>query len=182
MPPGVYREGGASRTVHHTIAETVLGHTLVAATEKGICCIEFGSDPQVLIQELKAQLPNAILQQDDRTLCRFVKQISRHLDFPTEALDLPLDIRGTAFQLLVWKALREIPLGETASYQKIASAIGKPTAHRAVARACAGNKLAVAIPCHRVIRSNGEMGGYRWGVERKKRLLEREAEAKSSDG
>ncbi|MGI9328783.1 MAG: bifunctional DNA-binding transcriptional regulator/O6-methylguanine-DNA methyltransferase Ada, partial [Pseudomonadales bacterium] len=177
MTPSRYRAGGKDQTIRFTIAKSALGLLLVAATEKGVCCIEFGDTRTALKQSLRERFPAAILNEDEADLKRWVSEIATFVRTPSRGLELPLDIQGTAFQQRVWKALQAIPLGQTASYQEIAVAIGKPTAQRAVAQACGANKLALAIPCHRVVRTNGELGGYRWGVSRKELLLEHEKSA-----
>lgn len=146
----------------------------MAKSELGVCAILLGDDPARLVQQLQDKFPQANLVGGDTEFEQWVAQVVGFVEAPKLGLDLPLDIRGTAFQQRVWQALREIPIGETASYADIASRIGSPTAVRAVAGACAANILAVAIPCHRVIRQDGALSGYRWGVERKRLLLERE--------
>lgn len=177
MTPSRYRAGGKGQTIRFTIAKSALGLLLVAATEKGVCCIEFGDTRKALKQNLRERFLAATLTEDEADLKRWVAEIATFVRTPSRGLKLPLDIQGTAFQQRVWKALQAIPLGQTASYQEVAVAIGKPTAQRAVAQACGANKLALAIPCHRVVRNNGELGGYRWGVNRKEHLLEHEKSA-----
>jgi AraC family transcriptional regulator of adaptative response/methylated-DNA-[protein]-cysteine methyltransferase len=174
MTPAQYRDGGKSLQIEFTVASTTLGKVLVAATKQGVCCIEIGSDETTLSSSLKDRFPAAQLIRADDDLREWVSSIARYIRTPRRGLDLPLDIQGTAFQQRVWSALQEIPLGQTATYAEVAAAIGKPAAHRAVASACASNKLALAVPCHRVVRTDGGLGGYRWGLERKKKLLERE--------
>ncbi len=174
MKPSAYRKGGDGMCINTTVTECDLGWVLVAATEKGICAIDFGDDPEKMGKGLRARFPGAEFVANDRDFEVLVKQIVALVESPRKAFDLPLDVRGTAFQRRVWMALREIPPGETASYGEIADRIGKPKAARAVANACAANTIAVAIPCHRVVRSDGGLGGYRWGTERKRRLLDRE--------
>lgn len=174
MLPSKYRSGGKGQSIRFTIAESPLGLLLVAATEKGVCCIELGDSRTALEQSLQQRFPAANVSEDKTDLQCSVAAIITFINTPDDGLTLPLDIQGTAFQQRVWKALQQIPPGATASYQELATAIGKPTAQRAVAQACGANKLALAIPCHRVVRSNGELGGYRWGVSRKDRLLENE--------
>jgi AraC family transcriptional regulator of adaptative response/methylated-DNA-[protein]-cysteine methyltransferase len=141
-----------------------------------VCGIDLGDSPEGLIEGLRARFPKARLVEGDRTFEVWIKAVVAHIEQPDGLLDLPLDVRGTVFQQRVWRALRDIPRGATASYAEIAARIGQPQAVRAVARACASNRLAVAVPCHRAVRSDGELAGYRWGVERKAELLRREAE------
>jgi len=175
MTPGEFREGGASASIRFAIGECSLGSILVAASERGICAILLGDDPEVLIRDLQDRFPKAGLHAGDAQFEKWIAQAVGLVDAPGLGLDLPLDIRGTAFQQRVWRALREIPAGSTASYAEIARKLGQPKAVRAVAQACAANPLAIAIPCHRVVRHDGGLSGYRWGVERKRALLEREA-------
>ena len=177
MTPSVYRKGGANASIHFAVAQCSLGAILVATTEKGVCAISFGDDPDALVRELQDRFPKAELVGGDAAFERLVARVVGFVEAPGQGLDLPLDIRGTVFQQRVWQALRAIPAGTTASYARIAAEIGAPAAVRAVAQACANNTLAVAIPCHRVVRSDGAPSGYRWGVERKRALLDREAVA-----
>lgn len=177
MTPRSYRAGGANTAIRFAVGECSLGSILVAASERGICSILIGDDPDALARELQDQFPRAELIGGDAAFEKLVAQVVGFVEAPELGLDLPLDVRGTAFQQRVWKALREIPAGSTASYSEIASRIGAPKSARAVAQACASNALAVAIPCHRVVRNDGGLSGYRWGVERKRALLEREAGA-----
>jgi AraC family transcriptional regulator of adaptative response/methylated-DNA-[protein]-cysteine methyltransferase len=174
MTPATFRKGGTGQEIQWSVAETPLGRLIVAATKTGVCMIEFGTDETELQARLTARFPKAKTMRADAELAGFVKAITGFLDLPARGLDLPLDIQGTAFQHRVWQALQQIPTGETASYAEVAAAIGQPTASRAVARACASNGLALAIPCHRVIGSDGALQGYRWGVERKREILARE--------
>lgn len=153
-----------------------LGWMLMAATEKGICWLAFGSEPGAMLEELHAAFPKAHYRNDEQRLQDWFDQVREFVLLPREALDLPTDIQGTAFQASVWKILRKIPLGETVAYQDVARRLGQPKAARAVATACARNKLALIIPCHRVVGSNGKLAGYRWGIERKRELLRREHE------
>lgn len=173
MKPSDYRAGAAGIVIRHAIALSYLGWVLVATTDLGICAISLGDSRAALRDRLRAQFPQAELH-DDPALSGVLVRVLAFLESPHCGLDLPLDIRGTAFQRRVWRALQEIPAGETASYAEIAARLGEPRAARAVARACAANALAVAIPCHRVIRKNGDPGGYRWGLPLKRALLERE--------
>jgi len=174
MSPGTYRAGGRGTSIDFAIADCSLGRLLVAATAVGVCCIEFGDEDGTLRDSLAARFPAARLNADDQRLASWAQRIINFVKNPSEEIDIPLDIQGTAFQRRVWKALQAIPVGRTRSYQEIAAAIGQPSASRAVAQACGANKLAVAVPCHRVVRSDGSLSGYRWGVERKRTLLERE--------
>ena len=175
MTPTAYRKGGADVRVHFAVGQCSLGAILVAATERGICAICFGDDPDRLVRDLQDRFPKAELTGGDAAFETLVARVVGLVEAPGQSVDLPLDIRGTAFQQRVWQALRSIPAGSTASYARIAAEIGSPSAVRAVAKACATNTLAVAIPCHRVVRSDGTLSGYRWGVERKQALLDREA-------
>lgn len=177
MTPTRYREGGAGETVRFAMGQTSLGAILVAATEKGIVAIQFADDPEPLLKDLQDRFPKAQLIGDDPDFGQMVVEVVGRVENPSQGLDLPLDVRGTAFQQRVWQALRDIPIGETASYSEIARRIGAPKAVRAVAGACAANDIAVAIPCHRVVRTDGSLSGYRWGVARKRALLDREAAA-----
>lgn len=177
MTPTSFRAGGANTVIHFAIAECSLGSILVATSERGVCAVLMGDDPLRLVHELQDQFPRAELVGDKRGYEDLVAKVIGLIESPGVGLDLPLDIRGTAFQQRVWKALQQIRVGTTASYADIAKAIGMPKAVRAVAQACGANTLAVAIPCHRVIRNDGALSGYRWGVERKRALLEREAHA-----
>lgn len=175
MTPSEYRQGAANKHIRFAVVPCFLGWVLIAATDQGLCTIAFGDEPAALETQLRATFPYADLRTDDPAFADWVAQVTAFIEAPARGLDLPLDIQGTAFQQRVWALLREIPPGATASYTDIAARLGQPNAVRAVAGACAANTLAVAIPCHRVVRSNGDLAGYRWGVERKRRLLEREA-------
>lgn len=175
MTPKLRRAGGKGVTICFALGQTTLGAILVAATQKGICAISLGDDPEKLLHDLQDNFPNADLRGAEARFERTVARIVGLVEIPGQNLDLPLDIRGTAFQQRVWAALRDIPCGRTMSYSDIARTIGCPGAARAVAKACAGNTLAVAIPCHRVIRTDGDISGYRWGIDRKRALLSREA-------
>jgi AraC family transcriptional regulator of adaptative response/methylated-DNA-[protein]-cysteine methyltransferase len=174
MKPKAYKEGGAASTIRFAVGECSLGAILVAQSETGVCAILLGDDPDLLIEELEQRFPRAALVAGDPEFERLVSQVVGFVEAPRVGLDLPLDIRGTVFQRRVWQALRAIPAGETASYREIAERIGAPKSVRAVAGACAANGLAVAIPCHRVVKADGGLSGYRWGVERKRALLDRE--------
>jgi AraC family transcriptional regulator, regulatory protein of adaptative response / methylated-DNA-[protein]-cysteine methyltransferase len=175
MHPSNYRKGGHGSQIRFATAPCYLGWALVAATQRGICAISFADTPIELERSLRTRFPEAVLITDDPGVSDWLSAVLAYLDVPRGALDLPLDIQGTAFQRRVWMALQEIPAGSTASYSEVSSRLGKPNAARAVAGACASNTLAVAIPCHRIVRSDGSPGGYRWGLERKRRLLAREA-------
>ncbi|ROL74859.1 bifunctional DNA-binding transcriptional regulator/O6-methylguanine-DNA methyltransferase Ada [Pseudomonas vranovensis] len=176
MTPGAYRDGGANTDIRFAIGQCTLGAILVAQSERGICAILLGDDPQTLLNDLQDKFPKANLIGGDAGFETLVARVVGFIEAPGIGLDLPLDLRGTAFQERVWQALRAIPAGSTASYAEIAQRIGSPRAVRAVAQACAANALAVAIPCHRVVRSDGNLSGYRWGVERKRELLARESQ------
>ena len=175
MTPGAVRRGGAGACIRFAVGEASLGAVLVAATNKGVCAIMLGDDPQALVRDLQDRFPRAELEGGDPEFERTVAEVVGLVEAPGQRLDLPLDIRGTAFQQRVWAALSAIPSGKTATYKEIAQAIGQPKAVRAVAQACGANPLAVAIPCHRVVRTDGDLSGYRWGVERKRKLIDREA-------
>ena len=177
MTPTNYRAGGANTEIRFAIGECSLGSILVAQSDRGVCAIFLGDDPDELARNLQDRFPRANLIGGDDEFEQLVAKVVGFVEAPGIGLDLPLDIRGTAFQQRVWQALREIPAGQTASYTDIANRIGSPNAVRAVAQACAANALAVAIPCHRVVRNDGSLSGYRWGVERKRALLEKEAHA-----
>ena len=178
MTPSSYRTGGKNEEIHFAVGECSLGSVLVASSKKGVCAILMGDDPNWLAEDLQNRFPKARLIGGDTNFEHIVAKVVGMIDAPDISPDLPLDVRGTAFQKRVWHAMCEIPLGETVSYTDIARYIGSPNSARAVARACVSNKLAVAIPCHRVIRNNGNMSGYRWGVERKRTLLSKESELK----
>lgn len=174
MTPSSYRAGGAGTVIRFAIGECSLGSILVAQSDRGICAILLGDDPDKLARDLQDSFPRANLVGGDTSFEELVAKVVGFIEAPGIGLNLPLDVRGTAFQQRVWQALREIPAGQTVSYTDIARRIGAPKSVRAVAQACATNKLAVAIPCHRVVRNDGALAGYRWGVERKRTLLEKE--------
>jgi AraC family transcriptional regulator of adaptative response/methylated-DNA-[protein]-cysteine methyltransferase len=176
MTPTGFREGGAGATIRFALGECSLGAILVAATDKGVCAITLGDDPQALVRAFQDDFPNAQLVGGDKDFERIVAAVVGFVEGAPSEFKLPLDVRGTAFQQRVWQALRDIPAGKTASYSEIAAKIGAPASVRAVAGACASNKIAVAIPCHRVVRTDGSLSGYRWGVERKRALLQRESQ------
>ena len=175
MSPAAYRSGGARETLHFAVGTCSLGAILVASSERGVVCITLGDDPELLLRDLQDRFPAARLSGADTDYEQVVAKVVGMVESPGTAPDLPLDIRGTAFQQRVWQALRAIPTGQTRSYAEVARAIGQPTSARAVARACGANAIAVAIPCHRVVRQDGALSGYRWGIERKRTLLERES-------
>jgi AraC family transcriptional regulator of adaptative response/methylated-DNA-[protein]-cysteine methyltransferase len=175
MTPTGFRSGGEGASIRFAVGECSLGSILVATSERGVCAILLGDDPDALARNLQDRFPKARLIGGDKEFERLVARVVGFVEAPARGLDLPLDVRGTAFQQRVWQALRAIPAGSTATYQDIARRIGAPKAARAVAQACATNPLAVAIPCHRVVRRDGSLSGYRWGVERKRALLERES-------
>jgi len=177
MTPSNYRAGGADSEIRFAIGECSLGSILVAQSERGVCAILLGDDPDTLARDLQDRFPKACLIGGDRDYEQLVAQVVGFIEAPAIGLDLPLDVRGTAFQQRVWRALRDIPAGSRVSYSEIARRIGSPQSVRAVAGACAANMLAVAIPCHRVVRNDGSLSGYRWGVQRKRALLDREATA-----
>ncbi|MBB2200069.1 bifunctional DNA-binding transcriptional regulator/O6-methylguanine-DNA methyltransferase Ada [Gluconacetobacter tumulisoli] len=177
MTPSAYRNGGAGQTLRFAIGQCSLGALLVASSDRGVCAITLGDDPEALVRDLQDRFPKANLTGGDAAYDALVARVVGFVEAPRLGLDLPLDIRGTAFQHRVWTALRAIPPGRTATYAQIARQIGAPGAVRAVAGACAANALAVAIPCHRVVRTDGSLSGYRWGVARKRALIAREASA-----
>jgi AraC family transcriptional regulator of adaptative response/methylated-DNA-[protein]-cysteine methyltransferase len=181
MTASRYRRGGADAEIRFAVGQCSLGAILVARSDRGICAISLGDDADALVRELQDRFPNATLIGGDAEFERWVAKVVGLVEAPRIGLDLPLDVRGTAFQQRVWQALRDVPAGETLSYRELAQRIGAPNAVRAVAGACAANTLAVAIPCHRVVRNDGDLSGYRWGVARKRALLDREAEARSTD-
>jgi AraC family transcriptional regulator, regulatory protein of adaptative response / methylated-DNA-[protein]-cysteine methyltransferase len=174
MTPGAYRRGGEGEAIWYATAGCALGIVLVAATERGICAITLGNTAGELEADLQTRFPKAGFKTPPTEFTEWVDQVTSLVDKGAQPFDLPLDIRGTAFQRRVWEVLRTIPAGQTASYREVARRVGSPQAVRAVASACAANPLAVAIPCHRVISSDGALAGYRWGIERKRWLLETE--------
>lgn len=177
MRPKDYRAGGANAVIRFAVGETSLGPILVAQSGRGVCAILLGDDPAKLVRDLQDQFPRAELIGGDASFEKLVATVVGFVEAPALGLDLPLDVRGTAFQRRVWQALRKIPAGKTVTYAEIARRIGRPQAMRAVGQACGANPLAVAIPCHRVVRSDGEPSGYRWGIARKRELLDRESKA-----
>jgi len=177
MAPSVYRKGGAGMQVAFSVVSSPFGRLLVATTASGVCAVKLGESDDELARDLRAEYPAAEIQQGEPARQEWVRAIVQHLKGELPALDLPIDVRATAFQWKVWRALQAIPYGETSGYAEVARAIGRPRAARAVARACATNPVCVVIPCHRVVQSDGGVGGYRYGVERKKKLLAKEARA-----
>ncbi len=177
MTPTAYRAGGEAETIGFAVGACSLGAILVAQSRRGICAILLGDDHEILLRELRDRFPRARLNGGNRRFEQLVAVVVGFVDLPRDKWSLPLDIRGTAFQRRVWDALQEIPPGQRMSYAELARQIGAPTAVRAVANACAANPLAVAIPCHRVVRSDGRLAGYRWGLARKRALLEQEAKS-----
>jgi AraC family transcriptional regulator of adaptative response/methylated-DNA-[protein]-cysteine methyltransferase len=177
MTPTEFRAGGEATRIHFAVGECSLGSILVAQSARGVCAILLGDDPDALVRDLQDRFPKATFIGNDMAFERVVAAVIGFVESPAKGLDLPLDIRGTAFQQRVWQALGRIPIGSTVSYTEIAKRIGAPGGARAVARACASNPLAVAIPCHRVVRADGSRSGYRWGAERKRALLTREGVA-----
>jgi len=174
MTPATYRRGGAGMRIGYTIVESSLGRLLIAATERGVCSVCLGDSNEPLEKALHEEYPRAVIERDAAGLEAHVRQIREHLSGRMPTLDLPVDVQATAFQWKVWQALRDIPYGETRSYSEIARAVGSPRAVRAVGHACATNRVAVVIPCHRAVRQDGSLGGYRWGLGRKRALLDRE--------
>ncbi len=174
MTATAYRAGGNGLEIRYATGQSALGAVLVAASDKGIVAILLGDDGQALVQDLERRFPRARLMAADNAFASVVADVIRLVEKPARQVDLPLDLQGTAFQQRVWQALRTIPAGETISYSELAERIGAPKSARAVAQACAANKIAVAVPCHRVVRNDGGISGYRWGVERKQELLQRE--------
>jgi AraC family transcriptional regulator of adaptative response/methylated-DNA-[protein]-cysteine methyltransferase len=185
MTPVQYRSGGKDVTISYVSVDCDLGRMMLGATDRGLCFVQFADRDEELLQMLRAEYPAAVLEpMGERMREPYPKQfddwmraLERHLKGQEPRLDLPLDLRATAFQMKVWRYLQSIPRGSVQSYSQVAAGIGQPTAARAVARACAANRVAVVIPCHRVIRGNGDLGGYRWGIERKRALIERERAA-----
>lgn len=175
MNPARYRLGGLGAEIRFAVGQCALGAVLVAASARGVCAISLGDDPDALVRQLQDRFPRATLIGGDAQFERLVAQVAGFVEAPRLGLDLPLDVRGSLFQRRVWDALQAIPAGTTVTYKELAERIGAPQSARAVAGACAANPLAVAIPCHRVVRTDGDLSGYRWGVERKRALLERES-------
>ncbi len=174
MTPAIYKKGGKDLQIEFAIVETELGKLLVARTEKGVCAVSFGDEKEFLRENLNKEFPKAEISENDKNLKNYVEAILENLSGTNKSLDLPLDIQATAFQMRVWEILRKIPYGETLSYSDVAEKLGNKNAVRAVATACASNRVALVIPCHRVIGKSGDLSGYRWGIERKKQILEKE--------
>jgi AraC family transcriptional regulator, regulatory protein of adaptative response / methylated-DNA-[protein]-cysteine methyltransferase len=174
MTPTQFRSGGQNIQIHYTVIDTPIGAALIAGTKRGICAILFAEDAKILTRELLQKFPNANIFEADKSLNKWARAVVDQIKKPHTPSNIPLDIQGTAFQQRVWQALREIPPGQTATYSEIAKRIKQPTAVRAVAGACAKNKIAFLIPCHRVIGADGSLTGFRWGIDKKRKLLERE--------
>jgi AraC family transcriptional regulator of adaptative response/methylated-DNA-[protein]-cysteine methyltransferase len=174
MTPSTYRRGGAGMRIGYSTVPSAVGQILVAATEHGVCSVKLGDNRAALVRDLHAEYPAANIEPDRKPRSEWVKAIAQHLRGAATSLDLPIDVQATAFQWKVWRALQQIPFGETRAYADVARAIGKPKAVRAVARACATNPVCLVVPCHRVVRTGGGVGGYRWGAKRKEQLLARE--------
>jgi len=177
MTPATYGRGGLGMEIGYTTASTPLGTVLMAGTVKGVSAIYVGDSDERLASELRREYPSATISKDPARVSRWLRDLVQHLSGQLPTLDLPLDVKGTAFQCRVWEALKQIPRGSTQSYSRLARAIGLPNGQRAVARACATNPAAIVIPCHRVVRGDGGLGGYRWGIKRKQALLASEATA-----
>jgi len=178
MTPSTYRRGGRGMKVFFTIVDCYLGRLMVAATEQGICAVSLADEDSTLEAFLTSEFPGAEITRDGVHLAKWIATILSHLEGRQPRLDLPLDVQATAFQMRVWEELRKIPYGETRTYTQVAAAIEQPNATRAVGRACATNPVSIVTPCHRVIRSDGSLGGYRWGLNRKQALLDRERSKK----
>jgi AraC family transcriptional regulator of adaptative response/methylated-DNA-[protein]-cysteine methyltransferase len=178
MTPAAFRRGGAGVHIQYTIADVPVGRVLVATTDRGVCAVTLGGTNDEVTRALEADFPNATIERSDRAHADWVSGVLERIRDPhhARAAEIPLDVAGTSFQQQVWKALQEIPAGERRSYGEVAASIGRPSATRAVARACATNRVAVVIPCHRVVRGDGALSGYKWGVDRKRRLLDDEAD------
>lgn len=174
MTPATYRRGGAGVTIGYAIVASPLGRLLVAGTARGICAVKLGDRDDVLLQELRAEFPAASIERDRSAMADWVAAILRHIAGRQPHIDLPIDVRATAFQWKVWRYLQDIPYGETRAYSEVASDLGLPRATRAVARACATNPVCLVVPCHRVVQKDGRLAGFRWGLDRKEKLLKRE--------
>jgi AraC family transcriptional regulator of adaptative response/methylated-DNA-[protein]-cysteine methyltransferase len=179
MTPNSYRRGGEAAQIRYATISCSLGRLLVAATDRGLCAVSLGNSDRELLTALHEEYPDAVITHDNRNLRELVRGILRHLNESIPCPDFAIDIRATAFQRRVWEELRQIPYGTTRSYSDISKTLGKPKATRAVARACGANRLAIVIPCHRVVGKSGELSGYRWGIERKRSLLEKEARTRN---
>ncbi len=178
MSPARHRRGSPGDVIRYGVGTSRFGPLLIAATERGICSVSLGHPRERLILELEGEFPRAVLREAPEAFAPWLEVIVDHLADPCPGLDLPVDLTGTEFQIRVWRALREIPDGETRSYRQVAESIGRPSAARAVAHACATNKVALIVPCHRVVREDGRPSGYRWGIEVKRELLRRERKQK----
>ena len=174
LTPAQYRRGAPSTSIAFTIVDSSLGRLLVAGTDKGLCSVKLGDRDEALEQDLRAEYPSATVVREQGAFAGWVRALVAHVDGRTSAIDLPLDVKATAFQWKVWRYLQSIPYGETRAYSDVANAIGAPNATRAVARACATNHVCLVVPCHRVVQKDGGLGGYRWGIERKRTLLQKE--------
>jgi AraC family transcriptional regulator, regulatory protein of adaptative response / methylated-DNA-[protein]-cysteine methyltransferase len=177
MTPGQFRRGGSGVAIRYATRQSSLGLVMIAATDRGICSVRFGENEAALVEELRRGFPAATISAAGAEFEASVNAVVEHIDNPRATFDLPLDIRGTAFQMRVWQALREIPVGQTATYSEVAARAGNPAAVRAVGSACGANPIAVLVPCHRAVRADGGAGGYRWGLERKRKLLDMEVGA-----
>jgi len=181
MTPGQYKNGGMGMKIVYELLDTPLGKMIMAGTERGVCSVKFGEDSDSLVKDLGAEFPRAFIEKHNGELDGWVEQMRNYFTGEVCRFAIPLEIQATAFQMKVWEELRKIPFGETRSYSQLAESVGKPSAARAVATACAANPVAIVNPCHRIIHSNGTLSGYRWGVERKKALLEMEKKFQSPD-
>ena len=177
MTPATYQRGGKGVTIRYAMSDSPVGRMLLAASERGLCAVSFGDSDSALLEGLQSEFPGATLRRNETSLRRWTRTLLAQFHRARPLPQLPLDIQATAFQRRVWEYLGSIPYGTTQSYGEVARAIGRPTSARAVARACASNPVAVAVPCHRVVRGTGDLGGYRWGIERKKALLTMEQRA-----
>lgn len=179
MTPKTYQKGGKGMKIEYAVIDSELGKMLVARTERGVCAVTFGDDEEFLVRKLNEEYPNAEISRNQTNLKDYIEAILQNLAGRNKIIELPVDVRATAFQMQVWEELRKIPYGETLSYKQVAEKLGNPKAVRAVARACATNRVAVVIPCHRVVGSDGSLSGFRWGIERKKKLIETESTRKT---
>jgi AraC family transcriptional regulator, regulatory protein of adaptative response / methylated-DNA-[protein]-cysteine methyltransferase len=182
MTPSTYRSGGPGQTIRYTVVASPLGRLLLASTDRGVCRVGMGESDRFLADDLRSEFPAAEIHRDDAALRSWANSLVKHLNGWQPRVDLPLDIRATAFQKRVWETLQKIPLGSTRSYAEVAREVGKPRAARAVARACATNPVALLIPCHRVVRGDGSLGGYHWGIKRKETLLKLEGKSAAKKG
>ncbi|MFW6202103.1 MAG: bifunctional DNA-binding transcriptional regulator/O6-methylguanine-DNA methyltransferase Ada, partial [Gemmatimonadota bacterium] len=182
MTPGEYKDGARGVEIRYSHHETRFGHLIVGWTAKGVCAVMLGDSVDELVEELRAEFPRADLEREDGEATAWMRAVLDYLEGTHPGLVVPLDLQGSNFQLRVWRALQEIPVGEVRSYKEVAEAIGAPDSARAVASACAANKVALAVPCHRVVRSDGSLSGYRWGVDRKRKLLAHERRLRGDDG